>query len=275
MKQLNYLYLAIFLIISLQPLHDLRASELAKAQTIGFYTAGCIKHSSALPRDGLGYQVIRLSRDRFYGHPELIKFIQSLAKEAHDLYGATLLIGDLSQKNGGPMPDGHTSHQIGLDADILFWQDPIASVRRLTLAEREMIEPLSLLNSDLTGIDPTRWSPVHAKILKLASSFTDVERIFVNPVIKKRLCEIFPGEQWLRKIRPWWGHDGHFHVRLRCPDENPLCRPQEPVSEGDGCGDDLAWWLTPKVRRQELESKEEPSTRIVRKLPDECLSIVN
>jgi penicillin-insensitive murein DD-endopeptidase len=274
MNQVKYFYLSIFLFISLQSLRELNASELAKAQTIGFYTAGCIKHSSALPRDGVGYQVIRLSRDRFYGHPELIEFIQSLAQESYGLYGATLLIGDLSQKNGGPMPDGHSSHQIGLDADILFWQHPIATVRPLTLAEREMIEPLSLLNPSLSAIDPSRWSPVHAKILKLASSFSDVERIFVNPVIKKRLCEMFPGEQWLEKIRPWWGHDGHFHVRLRCPDDNPLCRPQEPVTEGIGCGSELARWLTPKIRRQELETKDKPSERIVRKLPDECQSIV-
>ncbi len=274
MKQAKYFYLCIFLAISLQSSHELNASELAKAQTIGFYTAGCIKHSSALPKDGEGYQVIRLSRDRFYGHPELIEFIQSLAKEAHHLYGVTLLIGDISQKNGGPMPDGHSSHQVGLDADILFWQHPIATERTLTLAEREMIEPLSVLNPDLTEIDPARWSPVYAKILKLAASFGDVERIFVNPVIKKRLCEIFPGEPWLTKIRPWWGHDGHFHVRLRCPNDNPLCRPQEPVTEGISCDGELAWWLTPKIRRQELESKDKPSTRIVRKLPDECLSIV-
>lgn len=272
MKQVNYFYLTIFLLISLQSLHELNASELARAQTIGFYTAGCIKHSSALPRDGEGYQVIRLSRDRFYGHPELIKFIQSLAKEAYGLYGATLLIGDLSQKNGGPMPDGHSSHQIGLDADILFWQHPIATVRSLTLAEREMIEPLSLLNPSHTGIDPNRWSPAHAKILKLASSFSDVERIFVNPVIKKRLCEMFPGQEWLGKIRPWWGHGGHFHVRLRCPDDSHLCRPQEPVTEGIGCDGELAWWLTPKVRQQELDTKDKPSTRIVRKLPDECFT---
>ena len=260
--------------IFLQSFSEVRASGLAKAQTIGFYTAGCIKHSSALPRDGVGYQVIRLSRDRFYGHPELIEFIQSLAKEAYGLYGASLLIGDLSQKNGGPMPDGHSSHQIGLDADILFWQHPIATVRRLALAEREMIEPLSILNPSLTAIDPARWSPVHAQILKLASSYGYVERIFVNPVIKKRLCDMFPNEQWLTKIRPWWGHDGHFHVRLRCPDDNPLCRPQQPVTEGIGCDGELAWWLTPNVRQQELESRDKPGARVVKRLPDECLSIV-
>jgi penicillin-insensitive murein DD-endopeptidase len=271
-KQLRYLYLTIFFIISSLSLHELRASDSSEAQTIGFYTAGCIKRSSPLPRDGVGYQVIRLSRDRLYGHPELINFVQSLSKEAYGLYGATLLIGDLSEKNGGPMPDGHSSHQVGLDADILFWQNPVATVRSLTLAEREMIEPLSLLNPNLTGIDPTRWSPVHAKILKLASSFSDVERIFVNPVIKKRLCEMFPGEQWLRKIRPWWGHDGHFHVRLRCPHDSPLCESQEPVTEGIACDGELAWWLTPKVRRQELESKDTPTTKIVRKLPDECFT---
>jgi len=255
-----------------QTVNQIRADEDGSSETIGFYTAGCIKNSETLPSDGEGYQVIRLSRDRYYGHPELINFVKSFAKAVSNRYGGRLLIGDLSQKNGGPMPDGHSSHQVGLDADILFWQNPVATIRKLTEVERELIEPLSLLTSDFSRIDPNKWSPIHAKILKLAASYDNVERIFVNPHIKRKLCGMYQGEEWLKKIRPWWGHDGHFHVRLRCPDNNPLCESQEPVTEWEGCGVDLAQWFNGDSLREKAEDPAEP--RIIRKLPDECLSIV-
>ena len=109
---------------------QLKADDLEDAQPIGFYTAGCIKNAASLPRDGIGYQVIRLSRDRFYGHPELVDYIKSLGESVANLYGGTLLIGDLSQRNGGSTPDDHSSHQIGLDADILFWQHLVAKRRK-------------------------------------------------------------------------------------------------------------------------------------------------
>ena len=55
-------------------------------------------------------------------------------------------------------------------------------------------------------------------MLEVAASDPVVDRIFVNPVIKRELCTHEPpGSLWLRKLRPWWGHHDHFHVRLRCP----------------------------------------------------------
>jgi len=240
----------------------LGASDTERAETIGYYTAGCIKNSALLPRDGIGYQVIRLSRDRFYGHPELINYITSLSELVANLYGGALLIGDLSHRNGGPIPDDHSSHQIGLDADILFWRHPVAKRRKLTLAEREQIEPLSILSDDFSMINYNRWDPIHAEMLRLAASYNNVDRIFVNPVIKRKLCGMYQGQQWLRKVRPWWGHDGHFHVRLRCPDDSPMCESQKPLPQGDGCGQHLAPWF---------KAGKKSGPKIVRKLPTECL----
>ena len=249
---------------------DPRAGESENTQVIGFYTAGCIKNANALPADGTGYQVIRLSRRRYYGHPDLVQYIKSLAQRVSSRLTGVLLIGDLSMQKGGPLPDDHNSHQTGLDADILFWQHPIAAKRILAYAEREKIAPVSLLKSGLATIDESKWDFTDGEILKLAASYEKADRIFVNPLIKRRICKTYRGEDWLRKIRPWWGHDGHFHVRLRCPPDSPLCQSQEPVPTGDGCGGDLDSWFTKKGG----EEKEKPSTKTPRPLPKECVTLL-
>jgi len=250
---------------------QLKGSESENSEAIGYYTSGCIKNPAVLPRDAIGYQVIRLSRDRFYGHPELVDYIKSLGESVANLYGGTLLIGDLSHRNGGSTPDDHSSHQIGLDADILFWQHPVAKRRKLTLAEREQIEPISILSDDFRMINYNRWDPIHAEMLRLAASYNNVDRIFVNSVIKRKLCGMYEGQEWMRKVRPWWGHDGHFHVRLRCPDDSPMCESQKPLPQGDGCGEDLAQWFKPGKRI----NLDETSSKKVRKLPTQCLYLLS
>ncbi|MGH7890515.1 MAG: penicillin-insensitive murein endopeptidase, partial [Thermodesulfobacteriota bacterium] len=205
-----------------------------------------------------------------YGHTDLIRYIQSLAHEAAIHFKRVLLVGDLSMQRGGPLPDDHNSHQIGLDADMLFWRHPIAPKRMLTAPEREKIEPLSLLTPDLTAIDESKWDSIDGEILKLATFSDKVDRIFVNPVIKRRLCNTYKGEDWLRKIRPWWGHDGHFHVRLRCPVDSPKCESQPAVALGDGCDADLAWWFTKEAQ----EEKKKPSSKTPQPLPKECVTLL-
>ncbi|MEM7009531.1 MAG: penicillin-insensitive murein endopeptidase, partial [Thermodesulfobacteriota bacterium] len=126
------------------------ANEKSNSEAIGAYTAGCIRNSAALDLNGEGFQVIRPSRGRYYGHPETIEFIEYISAKAKNDHGATLLIADISQKTGGPMPDDHSSHQIGLDADILLWQHPIATKHTLTTTQREHIHPQSVLNDTKT-----------------------------------------------------------------------------------------------------------------------------
>ena len=90
----------------------------------------------------------------------------------------------------------------------------------------------------------TLWTPAHVAIIKTAAREPDVERIFVNAAIKKALCRDAGNDRgWLQKVRPMWGHNYHFHIRMRCPADNPDCKPQEPPGNGDGCGKDLDWWF--------------------------------
>jgi penicillin-insensitive murein endopeptidase len=71
-----------------------------------------------------------------------------------------------------------------------------------------------------------------------------VTRIFVNAAIKTALCrEAGTDRDWLAKVRPWWGHAEHFHVRIACPADSPECQPQPPPEASDGCGHELDFWF--------------------------------
>lgn len=251
---------------------DSAAAESAITESIGSYTAGCMRNAAALPISGEGFQVIRIGRGRYYANPEMIDYIESLAKTVNEELGAVLLIGDIAQRTGGPVYDDHASHQIGLDADILFWQHPIALKRQLTILEREHIFPQSVLKEDGTAIDDSKWSVKIEEIVKIAASDKRVDRIFVSPIIKKRLCQTHPGEKWQANVRPWYGHDDHFHVRLKCPPNNTLCEPQEPLNMfDDGCGPELDKWFRADgtVRSQPKSGKTSHA-----KLPDACIPIL-
>ena len=89
-------------------------------EPIGRYAAGCVIGAARLPPDGPGYQAIELERDRHYGHPELVRFVETLARQAEDAGLGLLPVGDMSQPRGGPMIEAHASHQVRPDVDIDF-----------------------------------------------------------------------------------------------------------------------------------------------------------
>jgi penicillin-insensitive murein endopeptidase len=211
---------------------------------IGETTNGCIHGAVSLPHEGIGYVVMHLERKRFFGHPLLIRAIETLGRTA--IRGIGLLqIGDLGQPRGGPMPFGHRSHQTGLDVDIWYNLDPSLYVN--TNGMRSNITAPSLLNSAKNSLDRHYWSHRHGQLLKAAASLPEVDRIFVNPYIKRELCLTVRFDRgWLHKIRPWYGHDDHFHMRLACPIESTSCVRQEPVPPGEGCDASLDWWLHPE-----------------------------
>jgi penicillin-insensitive murein endopeptidase len=214
---------------------------------IGSYERGCLEGAVQLPADGPNWQVMRPSRDRAWGHPALIAFIERVAPKlpaAADWPG--LLIGDIAQPRGGPMLTGHGSHQLGIEADI--WLTPMPA-RRLTPAERDEMSATEIVAADGEDVDPAVWTPAHRRLLEMFAREPQVARMFVNPAIKRALCrDAGTDRAWLTKIRAWWGHDYHFHLRLSCPPGEPRCRDQAPPPPGDGCGRELAWWFTPEAR---------------------------
>lgn len=241
-------------------------------EVIGSYAAGCIAGAMPLPLVGDGYQVMRPSRNRYYGHPLLIRLVERLGRQMADR-GGRLLIGDLGQPRGGPMPNGHRSHQSGLDVDVWFLQQP--RERTLSRADTEQIEMPSMIRATEGTINSSRWSPVYRDALKQAAQAPEVERIFVNAIIKQALCESETDRRWLEKVRPWWGHDAHFHIRLACPPGSEQCKPQKPLPLGDGCDADLRNWvrdLVQAARSPKPHHKPEPPS--TDRLPAACNAVL-
>jgi penicillin-insensitive murein endopeptidase len=230
-----------------------RAAAPMAPRIYGFYAKGCLAGAEPLPLDGPHWQVMRPSRDRYWGHPHLIRFIERFSdRVAQTTNWPGILIGDMSQPRGGPMLTGHASHQIGLDVDV--WLRPMPE-ERLSLESREFMDSLMVVREDRRDVDPRLFTADTLRVIKDAASDPEVQRIFVNPAIKRAICREADGDRsWLSKVRPMFGHDYHFHVRLYCPAEESSCRPQVEVGGGDGCDASLDKWfsdsiLHPKPRR--------------------------
>src|SRR3977135_2582224 len=88
------------------------APTAAPPHGVGFYASGCLAGAVALPINGKAWQVMRLSRNRNWGHPELVSFLERLAEKAPKAGWRGLLMGDMSQARGGPMITGPPSHQV-------------------------------------------------------------------------------------------------------------------------------------------------------------------
>ena len=244
------------------------------ARSIGAYAKGCLAGAALLPVNGPTWQVMRLSRNRNWGNPVLVDFLERLAAKAPSVGWNGLLVGDMSQPRGGPMASGHASHQIGLDADI--WLTPMPK-REFSYDEREKVSAVSMLARDTLSVDPAKFSDKQFGIIRLAARQPEVERIFVNRAIKKALCERATGDRsWLAKVRPWWGHDFHFHVRIACPKNSPTCKPQAEPPSGDGCGAELQSWYAPPPPKPTKPSKPKPPPPEItlKDLPPECAQVL-
>jgi len=227
---------------SLEDAKKWAAVELPKTGPTLIYgktTAGCIQGAKKLKSRALGYKIKDAKRDTVFGHPNLISYIEKLAGKRK----YKLKIGDLSQPRGGPIPGGHSSHQTGLDVDIDY---------------------------------PTLNFP-YTQILYRAVRNVRVERVFVNYKIKKALCDKFKGRDWLQKIRPWWGHNDHFHVRLKCPEGMSNCQnPINPVPKGDSCDATMKWWFTDEAKKEGLKSAAAARTKSKQQdLPERCKYILS
>lgn len=225
--------------------------------SIGGYSNGCLIGGQPLTLKGEGYQVIRSVKNRFYGNPELLQFLQRLAKNSKASGLPPILIGDMSMPAGGRFLTGHASHQMGLDADIWLRFGPMDDATARNPAGLATV----MVNHAQKRVDERVWTPQQATLIKLAAQDSKVDRIFVNPAIKVKLCQTAGSDRgWLQKVRPWYGHDSHMHVRLGCPPNSPLCERQAPIPAGDGCGAELySWFEPPKPAQTPAKPKVIPS----------------
>ena len=235
-----------------------------KASAIGDYSLGCLQGAQTFLGNEKGIVISQIKRGRYWGHPDLIKLLTNAGEEFYKS-NRVIIIGDLSQSRGGPTLSGHNSHQTGLDVDV--WFKVLQNKNQLSFRE---LETEDMKPTDKLGED-------QIKLLKFFTDDKRVERIFINPLFKRNICnnqgplKLSKDEQ--HKLRAWWGHDDHIHVRLNCPLDSPLCLSQKPIPEGDGCGEELSWWFTDEAKEESDPSYDELKSIYldkVKKLPEEC-----
>jgi penicillin-insensitive murein endopeptidase len=239
---------------------------------VGRHARGCLAGGVRLPETGPTWQAMRLSRNHNWAHPETIALIQRLSRKAKEFGWKGLYIGDISQPRGGPV-GGHASHQIGLDADI--WLLPPKRLN-LSRSERENISSLNVRAASRKQVN-SNWTASHYRILEAAARDPKVNRIFITAPVKLRMCADAPkrDREWLRKIRPWWGHNTHFHVRLNCPKGAVGCKNPDQIPAGDGCAD-AVWWVTDALGPPDPNApkpKKKPALRLA-DLPPQCTQVL-
>jgi penicillin-insensitive murein DD-endopeptidase len=104
--------------------------------------------------------------------------------------------------------------------------------------------------------------------------------VLVNAAIKQELCRAeensHPG--WLAKVRPWYGHHDHIHVRLKCPADSPNCRKQPPVPGEDTCNPKaLEYWFSDKVLHppKPTAPAKPPKALTLADLPPACKNVLD
>ncbi len=252
-----------------------REASRQNAAPLGSYAKGCMAGAEQLPETGPTWQAMRLSRNRNWGHPDAIDYIEKLSAKAAQQPGwKGLYIGDISQPRGGPMLTGHRSHQIGLDIDI--WMRPVDTLR-LTRNQRENISSISMRRANGAYVNSS-WTRAHHEILKAAAKDKRTARIFVFPGAKVQMCNDETGNRaYLRKIRPWWGHHYHFHVRLSCPKGTRGCVNQNPPPRGDGCAEARQWVrdiLNPPPPNPNYKPRKRREY-VMADLPQQCVAVLN
>ncbi len=231
------------------PWEKIREPSKGEAKSIGSYSLGCLAGGVALPPNGEGYQFMALGRGRYYGHPKMMAYIERLGKKVSKTFHRSLAVGDISMPRGGLFSSAHGSHQNGLDVDFGF---ALVPEKVLPMHERDTWPVLVAVDHPdaLDRLLNIHWTPDTEELIKMAADDVEVERIFVNPAIKKFFCQKYPEKDaatWTRKLRAWWGHHEHLHVRLACPLDSPECTVQAPI-DGDGCNDIDWWWSADYVK---------------------------
>jgi penicillin-insensitive murein DD-endopeptidase len=167
---------------------------------------------------------------------------------------------------------------MGIDADI--WLTPMPD-HLLSRQEREDMSATMMVRDDRLDVDPKVWTPTHWMVIRDAAQEPAVQRIFVNAAIKKALCRDAKGDRsWLSKVRPWWGHDYHFHIRMRCPDGDKECKGQSDQGGDDGCKPaEMAYWFKDSIIHPKPEPPKPPPKLTdgikLAAMPAACRAVLN
>ncbi|NBX16045.1 MAG: penicillin-insensitive murein endopeptidase [Proteobacteria bacterium] len=264
------------------PWEKISTPTAGKHEIFGGYNAGCLQGARAPQETGVGYQLIELSRNKFWAHQTAIDYISDLGRNLRP-QGMSLLVADVSMPRGGPFTWDHASHQVGLDLDIEFLQDPRSLQRPLTVEEREKLPKFYLADSEANDIISANWDEKYVTMLRAAAEDSRTHVIFVHPAIKRKICQSPANRKpWLAKIEPWWGHDEHFHVRLKCPADgsSPNCKSKPEITEIGCDSPELAWWFSDEwrqiyeARKKWQKDNPNPAPEPLPALPSHCQSVL-
>ena len=186
-------------------------------RVIGFYAKGCIAGAEQMPINGDTWQVMRLSRNRYWGHPDMIALVKRLAAKAHkDAGWPGILVGDIGA--AARRPDADRPRQ------------PPDRARCRHLADADAGSPIVARGArgDVGGHDGARGPArrrsegLHAGSCCSCSATPRRSRPcsgYSSMPRSRRRCAARPratAAGFPRSGR-WWGHDYHFHIRMRCP----------------------------------------------------------
>ncbi len=127
------------------------------ARALGWYAEGCLAGAIGAADQRQTWQVMRLSRNRNWGHPNLVAMPRAACRDRErrsagtDCWSATC-----RSRAADRCCTGHASHQVGLDADI--WLTPMPE-RELTRKEREEMSATMMVAADRKDVDPNVWTP--------------------------------------------------------------------------------------------------------------------
>lgn len=213
-------------------------SEEYSSEPIGYYSQGTLSNGVNLPVSGPGFMRLFLARNRGWGTQETTQMIIKSSADMNRSFPGLdrLQIGDISQEGGGAVTDLHSSHQNGQDADLTYYRKN--RIEQAPSYTNGFSENMVINNRLSKNFDTARnW-----ELMKRLHAHAEVQRIFVDPVIKKELCrfartknELVRYEEILRSLRPLGNHGDHLHVRLKCPRDARECVSQEDPPVGTGC----------------------------------------
>lgn len=200
--------------------------------SVGAPNHGRLIRAHRLPHEP-AIKLFKATSERGFGTPVLIKTLVHAAKSVRQKHpGSTLLVVELSDKNGGVAPSKR-SHQSGRDGDLAFYaldkKGKSASPKHLVHFDGS---GKAMDGSGIRFDDERNWALVDS----LANmKDTPVTHIFVDAKLRQRLLVFAEGsgkkpERIARVSSILFVSDtaevgdAYFHVRVRCPNgQNGLC----------------------------------------------------
>jgi penicillin-insensitive murein endopeptidase len=210
---------------------------LGRTVCVGSPNAGELQNARQLqPRPFL--HVKAGSELNTWGHAVLLRLVTGGAyAAAQAVPGSTALVGDLSARDGGPLP-GHASHQAGRDADVGFFVSD-------SQGRPVVLESFEAFGADGRSVShPDHYFDAYRNWLMLRVWLSDlrivVTHVFVSPELRQLLLEYGLQSPTFERLVPlaaqvlhaYPHHADHFHLRIACPSD------QEAACHDRGSGDE-------------------------------------